>query len=129
MAIHNDFNSQPSYNAIITSTSSGLANTFSVASPGICDNTFLLQGIDQHLINFHEINLSPNPVDGLLEINHNLNSEFKIKIFDCTGLLIEEVTNHNPSNIKIPTINYKSGFYFVSFQNDNQSFVKRFVKK
>ena len=129
LARHNDFTSQPSYNAIITSTSSGLASTFSVASPGICDNTFLLQGIDQHLINFPEINLSPNPVDELLEINHNLNTEFKIKIYDFTGLLIEEVTNHHPSNIKIPTIHYKSGFYFVSFQNDNQSFVKRFVKK
>ena len=77
----------------------------------------------------NDIVIHPNPSNGtfyleskessLLEIN-------KIEILDISGQLIKTISNQN-LNAQVNVSDLSSGVYFVRFNNNNSSFVKRVV--
>ena len=52
-----------------------------------------------------------------------------VEIYDMTGLLIlKEQFNSSENELSVP-FNFSHGVYIVKLSSDNQSYVKKFVKK
>ena len=79
----------------------------------IVDNT----GVEE-LLSQNNVNLYPNPTDGLLNINFdNYNSEVvNMQIIDLTGKVVKNGAFTNSFN-KVDVSNLNKGIYFVKLQN------------
>ncbi len=69
------------------------------------------------------INIYPNPSNGVLNIN--VNENYNIEVIDVTGKIINTKTVNFNSQLAIN----KSGIYFIRFSNENKTFVKKVVIK
>ncbi len=74
--------------------------------------------------NFSEIKIYPNPSNGTFFINTNLSS-YTLEIFDVLGRLIKTKKATENTNIHLTT----SGLYFLQFNTNEISFVKKIMVK
>lgn len=63
------------------------------------------------------VQMYPNPVRGLLNINHNARI-LSLKVSDITGKLIETKKNINRETYILDLTSYQKGVYFVAIQDD-----------
>ncbi len=130
LATHTNFNAQPTYSAIVTAASTGLASTVSVASPGICENTFLLQGVIEQSTYSPKVSIVPNPVEGLLHLAVSAKGEFDIEIFSSDGrsvLSIDGLTTN--TTLDFPMADLANGLYYLQLHNEGGTTVQHFLKK
>lgn len=109
VAKHSDYISQPSYNLLFTGSSIGLGNV-QVASPGICENTFLASYLTEKNTE-NAFKIFPNPNNGFFEM-HTEKDFSKICIYDLTGKIISTHVKTGRQQM-IPFRGFKKGMYIV----------------
>ncbi|QHI38800.1 hypothetical protein IMCC3317_42000 [Kordia antarctica] len=75
--------------------------------------------------NYNAINVFPNPTKNELTINSNLSVE-SFKIYSTNGKL---VMSKKLQNNKIDLFNLNSGIYFIKFQSQNKTIIKKIIKE
>jgi enediyne biosynthesis protein E4 len=92
----------------------------------ITEGGALITGIEEQQEKAHLINLSPNPVTDILniEFDKTLNINSLVEIFDTTGRII---LIKNMQNNSIPLSNIPNGIYFIRFNIDKEHIVKKFI--
>ena len=92
----------------------------------ICSTTFSVEDNQ-----FNEFSISPNPNDGIFNLNFNqpLGNDSTISIFDIRGRLIESIVpNSNNTSFRVELQNeYQRGVYLVEVNNDNGKFVSKLI--
>ncbi len=92
----------------------------------ICSTTFSVEDNQ-----FNEFSISPNPNDGIFNLNFNqpLGNDSTISIFDIRGRLIESIEpNSNNTSLRVELQNeYQRGVYLVEVNNDNGKFVSKLI--
>lgn len=114
LAKHPDFNTQANYNLLFNGSGIGLGNV-QVASPGICENSFLPTYINQYEYK-NAVSIIPNPNFGnfILQINGQI---AKVIIQDLTGKII--ATHLKKANTNVISIaNLPKGLYIASYYED-----------
>jgi hypothetical protein len=86
----------------------------------------LSTGIQQQSIS--ELQVNPNPTEGLFQVNNPFISRTTIRIFDVLGNIVYENTISDKL-IDLDLSNYSSGIYLLRMDNENTSISKRIVKK
>lgn len=82
-------------------------------------------GNETFIIN-DEITIYPNPTNGILNINSNINSITKVIIYDILGkVVLERSNNFEQLNIS----NLTNGLYLVKISTENKTVVKKIMKK
>ncbi len=109
MAKHADFATQANYNGLFTGNSIGLGNV-QVASPGICENTFLATALPE-MQRENPLSIYPNPSRGFISIRSRRPIPH-LSITDLTGKIIVEYRNIS-SNELITCTNLPKGMYLV----------------
>lgn len=72
------------------------------------------------------IKIYPNPVYNLLKLNIlDIN---EIDVININGKLVDRIDVRNKTQLNINTSNYAQGVYLLTFKNDNETILKRFVK-
>jgi hypothetical protein len=123
-AVHNNFNSQPTYSTLITGTSAGLGSQYSVASPGICDNTFLTTGIKEDSEEKIQVTVFPNPSKGSFEIYCDKNMN-EISVINVLGKEIYSEKLNGKQKYFDHKLN--SGIYFLKIRSGNASETRRII--
>lgn len=83
-------------------------------------------GINEYENHFE---IFPNPVDNKLYINSN-NAIEEISIYNITGLMVyKEQADRRSNQYIIDVDTLQSGIYFIEIRTDNNSIIKRFIKK
>lgn len=77
-------------------------------------------------INF-EFNIQPNPAKDIIDIAISNPKIYQVQILDINGRMIQEEAIL--SYLKMNISKLKSGLYFVRIYNQNESFVRKFVKE
>jgi hypothetical protein len=72
------------------------------------------------------IELYPNPTNGIFNLTGISNLDVDVKIFSVTGKL---VLNEKPLNDKVDVSSLSKGIYFVEIKWNNQSILKKLIKK
>ena len=72
------------------------------------------------------IELYPNPTNGIFNLTGISNLDVDVKIFSVTGKL---VLNEKPMNDKVDVSSLSKGIYFVEIKWNNQSILKKLIKK
>lgn len=84
--------------------------------------------INEQDINSHSISLFPNPASNLIFLNTSINIE-KIEIYDIIGKHLKTI-KCNPSNSNRFDISFlPSGVWLMKIYGQNNTFVKKFIKK
>lgn len=123
-ATHASFASQPTYTTLITGASFGLGSQYSVASPGICNNTFLTLGLKNNVIEKNNVTIFPNPSNEKFEIH----SDKLIKDILISNALGQIVYSENILSTKKTVIaNLEKGVYFLKVIFETGSETKRIV--
>jgi len=129
----NAMNPQYTYNATgqflvtMTMTDSLGCTSTSIDTISIATNTNTIAAIEA-------LQISPNPVTDLLQIQLNLgaSTEVNISVMNMTGQLIkqhqENLTN-GEHRIFLPTNDLTNGMYILYIQTENGSQTKRFMKQ
>jgi hypothetical protein len=82
-------------------------------------------GIMSYNQNVSSLNLFPNPSNGDLYIQSNINYN-KIEVFSLQGQLVFSLKS---GTSKIDVSNFENGFYFIVLSNEiGQTITQRFVK-
>lgn len=95
----------------------------------------VLSGIENVLVNNFEMNIYPNPVTSIVNVEFTLktNSKVSLHVYDELGKLVKVVKqnkyNKGDNKIQLAIDNLKSGIYFVSLKVDGELFTKQIVKK
>jgi len=83
--------------------------------------------------NNNDVLLSPNPVDEILTITHNLHNDASahVQIVDVNGRILYEnfYEDNNPQILHINVDELPTGLYFVQLFSGNEMTVERFVKR
>lgn len=126
LAKHADYNSQPAYSTLFTGNLIGLGNV-QVASPGICENTFLATSLTD-FTQENNINISPNPNDGFFNISFEEGIS-RIALYDLTGKIINDYLNIlNQKSISFSGI--EKGLYIVQvYSKDNKTYYAKIIIK
>ncbi len=74
------------------------------------------------------ISLYPNPVDNVLNVNFNDNTNATVRIVTVTGQLVKQVEFTNTIIGRINTQNLASGVYFAEITLNGNSYSQKFVK-
>lgn len=75
-----------------------------------------------------EINIYPNPINGIINFEFAHNNIQKITIYDITGRpIIEKTQIRQKERIDLST--YKDGIYIISIQKDNEIFTTKIIKE
>ena len=111
MAKHADFTTQANYTSLFTGNSIGLGNV-QVASPGICENTFLATSLHETLADT-DLAIYPNPNQGSFTL-HPKKPMSNISIFDLTGNIIYLYRN-TAHNAFFTCNNVPKGMYIVAY--------------
>ena len=104
-----------------------------VSSIGTFDNRFVLQFMDESVLNTSEIALSivqlyPNPTEGIVTINSPQSLITSIKVTDILGRVVQirESINSNATTIDIGE--KASAVYFVEINTESGKITKRLIK-
>jgi hypothetical protein len=93
--------------------------------PRLAVTVQLALNIDNNLV--LNLNYSPNPVDGKLNITSSDNIKI-VSIYNILGVLISQ-NNFNDNNIQIDMSNFSSGNYFIKVESDEKMSVIKIIKK
>lgn len=74
-----------------------------------------------------DVQLFPNPSEGILHIKTNSNHKVKIKIFDISGHLVHE-ENRQETQFLIDFRSLPSGMYFVQISSDHGTYNSKITK-
>lgn len=83
---------------------------------------------------FVNLDVFPNPVSEILEIeyNHKIDEPIDVKILNHKGQLIKLISSQNyksgTNNIKLDVRNFVSGLYFIKLQTRTVTVTKKFIK-
>ena len=112
----NDFSEDVIYNLI-------------AENPDFTDEwTIIIEEVVSVKENINTFKIYPNPATDFLNIELPTNNEFNtFSIFDVTGNKIVSGQINNATHLKINIQNYNSGIYFIKFQSDNTTIVKKFT--
>ncbi len=117
----------------------GAAGTYTVtliASNGVCADTMEVvftvnpNSIEEYLLDV-EVNLFPNPTNGLLNITLAGNTDFdmNLEIYSVDGKLLENFkVIRGETQLELDMSDFASGMYMVMFRNGDQKVVKRISK-
>ena len=72
------------------------------------------------------IKIFPNPTNGTLNFENNLNKEYSLKIYNMYGQIIYSIESQG--NLNINCINFESGSYVVKVEIENQLFIQNIIK-
>ncbi|MCL3782607.1 DUF1566 domain-containing protein [Prolixibacteraceae bacterium JC049] len=89
-------------------------------------NTEINTSTNKNITIDSSIQMYPNPTNGLLNINSVQN--FNIKVLDLTGKVLIHITEESNTNI-IDFSSLKSGIYVVQLYNNEESIVRRVIKR
>lgn len=81
-------------------------------------NVQMNQNVGSIETNESEISVFPNPAQDYVKVGFENSGENVIRIYDVSGRLVFEETTRN-SSINISLIDYKSGNYIISVNNEN----------
>ncbi len=124
LAKHSDYSSQPNYNLLFTGNSIGLGSV-QVASPGICENTFLATYLSENKTE-NGLMIFPNPNNGSFNI-HDQKGLIKISLYDPAGKIIDTYINNDKQNI-ISFQGLKKGMYIVQGNDaDNITYYSKII--
>jgi hypothetical protein len=87
---------------------------------------------NENISTLNKINAYPNPSSGLVEISINELSEidYKIEVFNLTGLIIQSISKRNTENkVQIDLSMYPSGLYFFKISSKNKLYFSSIIKK
>jgi hypothetical protein len=91
-------------------------------------NGNLITGIEEQIISSNDIDLYPNPNEGILNIDLTNFKAIKITVTDILGVEIyRRELNNNEENINIKLYDKKPGVYFVKGESETQSVIKKFI--
>ncbi len=78
-----------------------------------------------------EITISPNPSSGLINIGmpSNLEQSGTISIYSTTAQLLLQIPCRKIVNAELDLSSLKAGVYFIQFENEQETFVKKFMKR
>jgi alpha-tubulin suppressor-like RCC1 family protein len=87
-----------------------------------------------HTLDKAEISLYPNPTNGIVNIDYNLDNSSKITISvtNIQGQIINEIKVDRNSGTQTDSIdlsNQSRGMYFITLTNENSSFTSKVVKR
>ncbi len=123
-AIHSTFTTQPTYTTLITGATIGLGSQYSVASPGICSNSFLTLGLKDVDARKMSVTVFPNPSNGKFEIH----GDEMIKEIIITNALGEIVYSEDMNTMaKEVDANLNSGVYYLKICFKTGSVVRRLI--
>lgn len=76
----------------------------------------------------------PNPTRGDVNLEANIpaGQDYKIRIYDVSGRLIQEykgITKNNGLNIGLDLSEYSNGMYIINFENKKTTFSKKVLKQ
>ena len=82
----------------------------------------------KELSNNISIKVSPNPSNGLTNINVNgLNSEANFSIYSLQGQAVYTNTINGNSSIKVDLTNVPKGVYFIRINNEKNNIISKFI--
>jgi hypothetical protein len=96
-----------------------------------CDSSNLLLDTNVSLneININDINIYPNPSDGILNIESFSNIlNGKLKLTNLEGRTVYNVEVKNKKEYKLNFDNLPSGVYFIEFQSEKKNIAKKWIK-
>lgn len=102
----------------------------SVNQKGVNVDDFVISGVLSNE-NFEMSNISvyPNPSNGLVTIAYGTFEPTQIQVYDISGKLILTKENLNVSETNLDLSSASQGIYFIKISSENQSVVKRLIKK
>jgi hypothetical protein len=65
----------------------------------------------------------------LVEFNDEIAGEESLRVYNATGILIEESTFDNATQYELETSNYTTGIYLIYVQSGNKIATKKIVKQ
>jgi len=74
-----------------------------------------------------EINVFPNPVSDVLKINGDIENS-TVTIVNISGKVVYKKENAS-NRLDIPVSNFPNGMYLLKIESNNNSIVKKFIKK
>lgn len=85
----------------------------------------------ENAFEMNQIEVYPNPSNGLFNISNGTTPITKIEVYDLTGKLIlnQNILNSNNTLTSFDLSNAVEGVYFVKLSSDKNSIVKRILKK
>jgi len=99
-----------------------------VNNQGVIVDDFLISGtLANDDFNIDNIVIYPNPSNGIFSIANGNNTIENIEVFDVTGKSIKSKSSSDNSTFDIS--NVSNGIYFVKISANNQTTVKRIIKK
>jgi hypothetical protein len=114
-----------SVNCLVISNNEIFAGTWS----GTCKRPLSQITDISNSSNINNIIVSSNPTGNILEIKFNQNlKKSTLNIYDVQGskLIHKEI---NGEKIQINTSSFAKGVYLISIKNDNEAFIKKFIKQ
>ena len=82
-----------------------------------------------HFADKKTLDLFPNPVHDLLQINWGIEKPNDINIFDITGKLMLSFSSFKNENFVIDMSNFKTGIYFLKLNFIGKNTIKKIIKK
>lgn len=79
-------------------------------------------------INQIELNVYPNPTDGILNINHNSNEKINLNIYNSIGQLMLKKSDINKTE-QLNVTNFATGLYLLNFETQNTQFTEKLIVK
>lgn len=78
------------------------------------------------IINEHPVVIYPNPSEGILNIDHNLDASYSVSMYDHTGIKLLQT----PLTNQIDISDLSSGFYVIQFHSKNgkKTLAKKLLK-
>lgn len=104
----------------------------SVAQAGVIVDDFLVSGtLANENFNLNNIQIYPNPSNGIYNISSGNSTIDEITVYDVMGKIIDSNTNIqvNDNNAVLNLTHVSSGIYFVKIKANEQTTVKRIIKK
>ncbi|MEQ3661192.1 MAG: T9SS type A sorting domain-containing protein, partial [Flavobacterium sp.] len=102
----------------------------SVNQKGVNVDDFVISGVlANESFELNNISVYPNPSNGLVTISYGTFEPTQIQVYDISGKLILTKENLNVSETNLDLSSASQGIYFIKVSSENQSVVKRLIKK
>jgi Secretion system C-terminal sorting domain len=102
----------------------------SVNQKGVNVDDFVITGVlANESFEMSNISVYPNPSNGFVTIAYGTFEPTQIQVYDISGKLILTKENLNVSETNLDLSSASQGIYFIKISSENQSVVKRLIKK
>ncbi|WP_395043582.1 T9SS type A sorting domain-containing protein [Flavobacterium sp.] len=101
-----------------------------VVQAGVIFDDFLISGtLANENFNLNNITIYPNPSNGIYNISSGNTTIDEIIVYDVMGKTIKSSTNQSQNNTVLNLTQVSSGIYFVKITANEQTTIKRIIKK